>query len=86
MKRSINSMTTSLNTNESNSLVRDEIVESSNSIRTTSNTGDNSIREFTLLFCELGFDLPTNDPLEITDDSWERMGTDGRTDEVVGVI
>jgi len=79
-------MTTSLDTNKSYTLIRDEIVESSNSIRTTSNTGNNSIREFTLLLCELGFDLPSNDPLEITDDSWERVGTDGGTDEVVGII
>jgi len=79
-------MTTSLDTNKSNTLIRDEIVESSNSIRTTSNTCDNSIREFTLLLRELGFDLPSNDPLEITDDSWERMGTDSGTDEVVGIV
>lgn len=86
MKRSVNAVTTSLDTNKSNTLIRDEVVEGTNSIRATSDTGDNSIREFTLLLRELGFDLPSNDPLEITDDSWERMGTDSGTNEVVGVI
>jgi len=79
-------MTTSLDTNKSDSLIRDEIVESSNSIRATTNTSNDGIGEFALLFRKLRFDFSSNDSLEITDDSWEWMRTDCGTDQVVCIV
>jgi hypothetical protein len=86
MQRGINTMTTRLNTNEPYTLIRDEIVECSNSIRSTSDASDHRIGKLASLFRELRFDLPTDDSLEITDDGREGVGTNGRTNEVVGIV
>lgn len=76
MKLGINTVTTRLDTDKSDTFIPDEIVESSDSVTSTSDTCNDGIWQFTLFLDKLGFDLSTDDSLEITDDGRERVGTD----------
>ena len=83
---SINTITTSLNTDQADRWVLGEWVHHSGSVRSTANTSDDCIWKTASLLQHLLLGLVTNNRLEGTDDSWERMWSDSRTDDVVGGI
>ena len=70
-------------TNQANRLVRDEVIERSDRVTSSTNTCNNSIRELPASFLQLLSNLLTNDFLEVPHDSWEGMGTNSGSDEVM---
>lgn len=79
----INTVSTSLDTDQSHAWVLDEIVERSDSVTSTSNTGDNRIGQFAGPFGELRLDLAADDSLEVSDNGGEGVRANGGSDEVV---
>lgn len=77
-------ITTSFDTDQPDVLLLDKVVERSDGVTSTSDTGDDSIRKLADLLGHLLLDLPSDDSLEITDDGGERVGTDGGSNTVVG--
>lgn len=61
---SIDTASSCLTTNQANSLVLNKVVESSDCIGTTANTGKYSIRKFSFFFQNLFFDLLGNNCLK----------------------
>jgi hypothetical protein len=77
-------ITTGFDTDQPNILLLDKVVERSDSVTSTSDTGDDGVRKLADLLGHLLLDLPSDDSLEITDDGGERVRTDGGSDTVVG--
>jgi hypothetical protein len=76
-------LATSLDTDQANALVLNEVVESADGIATTANTGNDSIGKLATKLLHLLLDLRTDDFLEVSDDGGERMRPNRRTDQVV---
>lgn len=79
-------MTTSFNTDQSHTRIFDKVVKSTDRIGATTDTGNDSVRQLAHLFVHLRLDLSTNDPLEVTDDGGERVGTDSGADKIMGRV
>jgi hypothetical protein len=77
-------ISTGLDTDQPNILLLDKVVERSDGVTSTSDTGDDGVRKLADLLGHLLLDLPSDDSLEITDDGGERVRTDGGSDTVVG--
>lgn len=67
----------SLNTNEADVFIFDEIVERANSITSSTNASDNDVRKFTACLLHLVFNLFTDDLLKVPNDGGEGMRSDG---------
>ena len=68
--------TTSLNTDQPNVPIGDEVIERSNGIASSTNTSHNNVWQFPFQFQHLLLNLLANDTLEVSDDSRERMWAD----------
>jgi hypothetical protein len=77
MRVSVNTVTSRLDTDQPDTRVLDKVVERSNGITSSSNTSHDRVWQFTDPFSELRLDFTTNDSLEISDNGWERVGTNG---------
>ena len=86
MRVGINTVTSRLDTNQSDTWVLDKVVECSNGITATSDTGDDGVGKFASPLSELRLDFTTNDSLEISNNGGEGVGTDGRSDQVVSSV
>jgi hypothetical protein len=64
---------TSLDTDQSNLFIGDEIIESSNRVAPSTDASDNSIRQLASHFLQLLFDLFANNTLEVSNNGGERM-------------
>mmetsp|Transcript_126736 Transcript_126736/g.354854 ORF Transcript_126736/g.354854 Transcript_126736/m.354854 type:complete len:222 (-) Transcript_126736:1269-1934(-) len=60
-------------------------MEGANGVGSTTNTGDDGVRESSILFLELRLDLPSNNTLEVANNGWEWMGANRRSNEVVRI-
>jgi hypothetical protein len=78
-------ITTSFDTDQSYTFVLDKVVESTDSVASTTDTSDDGIGQLANLFKQLLLDLSTDHPLVVTDDGGEGVRTDGGTDTVVRV-
>src|ERR1700722_19235965 len=72
-----------LDTNKSNSFILDEFIKGSNGIATTTNTGNDRVRQLALCGLKLLLDLPTDHLLEIAHHGREGMRPYGGANEVV---
>lgn len=86
MRIGVNTVSTCLDTNQSNARVLDKVVERSNGVTSTSNTGHNGVGQFTGLLSELRLDFTSDNSLEISDNGGEWVRADSRSDQVVGGI
>jgi hypothetical protein len=77
-------ISTGFDTDQTNVLLLDKVVERSDGVTSTSDTGDDSIRKLADPLGHLLLDLPSDNSLEITDDGGERVRADGGSDTVVG--
>ena len=69
--------------NQLHALVRNKIVESANSVTSTTDTSDDSVRKFADFRLQLLLDLLSNDTLEVADNRREWMRANGRTDQIM---
>lgn len=69
--------------NKTNIFVWNELIETTNGVTTTTDTCDNDVWKFPPCFIKLLFDLLTYDFLEIADDGWKWVRSNGRANEVV---
>lgn len=76
-------MATGFNTDQSHAGILDKVVKSTDGVGATTDTGNDSIRQLAHLFVHLRLDLSTNNPLEVTDNGGEGVGTDGGANEVM---
>lgn len=79
-------MSSRLNTNQSDSLIPNEVIECPDGITATSNTCHDSIRQLAPLLRQLRLDLPPDDALEVSHDSWEGVRANGRPDQVMCIF
>jgi hypothetical protein len=70
--------TTGLNTDQSNLLIWDEVIERSDGVAAATDTGHNDIWQFPSHFQQLLLDLFANDTLEVSDNSREWMRANSR--------
>ena len=80
---SIDTASSCLTTNQANSLVLNKVVESSDCIGTTANTGKYSIRKFSFFFQNLFFDLLGNNCLEITNNCRKWVRSHDRSEHIM---
>lgn len=76
-------MATGFNTDQSHAGILDKVVKGTDGVGATTDTGNDSIRQLAHFFVHLGLDFSTNNPLEVTDNGGERVGTDGGANEVM---
>lgn len=81
---SVNTISSSLNSDESYRQVLGEGVEHSNAVGASSDTSNNNIGKLSAELLELGLGLVSNDGLESTDNSGEGVRTYGGSNDVVG--
>lgn len=74
-----------LDADESDVLVRNEVVERANSVAASADASDDRVGELACLFVQLLLDLLTDHPLEIAHDGGEWVRADRGADEVVRV-
>lgn len=86
MASSVDTVTTSFNTEELDAGVFREGVEHAYGVAATSNTGDDCVWELAALLLQLGLGLVANDGLERSDYSRERMGSNSGTKDVVSGV
>ena len=75
----------SLETDQTDLRMGNEVLESTDRIGTAADTGQNGIRKLSFFFQDLFFDLLGNDRLEITDDRGEGMGPHAGTQDIMRV-
>ena len=83
---SVNTVTTSLNTNQLDAGVLREGVEHTDSVAATTNTGNDGIGELANGLVKLLLGLVTNDGLEGANNQGEGMGTNGGTNDIVSGV
>ena len=86
MSLGVNTVSTRLDTDQPDRRVLDEVVECSDGVTASTDTSDDRIRELARFLSKLRLDLPSNDPLEVSNDRGERMRSNSGTDQVVSAV
>jgi len=83
MRVGVDTVSSGLDTNQSDRRVLDEVVEGSNSVGSTTDTSNNRVGQLARLLSELRLDLSADDPLEVSHDGGERVWANSGSDQVM---